>query len=233
MLSILALAVVAQAQAPGGALESRNPYLVEAVQALRALEDDVAAQKLDQARRWPDNSPRDLALIHMYEGLVHAGRADEARARAFFKDALLLDPAVRLPSDASPRVRAWWTDLGGQVQSSVLPESTPPSDGAPPGYAPSVTVLREGSRETARTGLRVAGGVTLAAGIGASIGAGVMAGQASSLVSRSSAEPQVGAAVALHQQAQATYQRANWLAAGGAVLAVVGGGLLVYSFGGP
>jgi hypothetical protein len=101
----LALALATAGQA--GAAAS-NPWIDQARGELLDLEEEAALRSLARARAQVDNSPEELALVHLYEGLAHAGLANQAAALASFEAACLLAPALALPDWAGPQVRNWW-----------------------------------------------------------------------------------------------------------------------------
>lgn len=98
----------------GAAVATENPHLQRAVKELESLDEAGALRTLEKARTWPKNSPHDLALVHLYLGLAHAGLSHGKQAVDAFQAALLLEPTLVLPPDASPRIREWWVKAGGE-----------------------------------------------------------------------------------------------------------------------
>jgi hypothetical protein len=91
-----------------------NPYLEQAKAQLAKLDERAALQSLAQAENWAKDSPLELAQVQLYEGLAHAGLNEKAAAEDAFRAAILLNPTLFLPADASPVVWAWWREAGGQ-----------------------------------------------------------------------------------------------------------------------
>jgi hypothetical protein len=114
--------VAAQATSGGD-----NPYLGEAIRQLRALDERAALETLAKAESWPRNTPQQLALVHLYVGLAHAGLNEKLPAEDAFRNALLLDPGIVLPNDVSPVVKSWWREAGG---SEHVPPAPPPTAGS-------------------------------------------------------------------------------------------------------
>ncbi len=239
LLAVLTLQL-ALAQAP--TTPPRNPQLAKAIELLKAFREKEALTVLEQARTWRDNTPADLAQVHLYFGLTFAELAQREKSVASFKKALLLDPAVMLPPDASPTVREWWASAGGPAPSEpgsgkpvVGPQDVPPSTVSPdapplspPGVAPPLTPEATSSAAALRSGEdpshwpRWAGVGFVGAGGAAAIAGGVLGAQANGSKHASDVAPTVGETLRLQKQAvgQATSATGLLIAAGGA--AVVG-----------
>ncbi len=218
---------VSLAAAPTG-----NPLLDKALGQLDALDEVAALATLTQAKAWPSNTPHQLALVHLYTGLAHAGLAHEAEALEGFKSALVLEPELSLPASVSPRVRAWWLRAGGKAPeppAAKKPADAPRLDAPPslePAAAPRPAVLEQREPEPG-VGVRRPLGVALAvAGVGALVAAVVLSVQAVELGNRANAEGRtIGDAQALHAAAEQRAQLSTGLYIGGGV-ALAGGGLL-------
>ena len=115
---MIALALVA-----GLALGAENPYLSVGIRQLRELDETQALKTLDKARGWSGNTPQQLAQVHLYIGMTYAALVKETEQVQSFKKALVLDPDVKMPVWASPRVREVWVKLGGALDSAPQPES--------------------------------------------------------------------------------------------------------------
>lgn len=221
MLGLMVL-VVATQTAPPPPGPGPNPHLARAIQQVQDLEEQAALESLELARSWPEVSTSELARIHLYEGLAHAGLANGQEAISSFHAARLLDPSLTLPTDSSPRVREWWAQAapssgvaqapGGQPGSSrIAPPEVPPAATAPP---PSR--VSSSSRVPRWVPYAVAAAAVL------SVGTAAWNGSQASLHARE-ANDSVGirAASMLRAQAEGEAFRANLLY-GGAVL--LGGG---------
>jgi len=220
VLLLLALALPAAAQ--------NNPSLAQALAQLRGLDEAAALQSLEQARRWPRNTAHDLALIHLYEGLAHAGMAHEELAEQSFRTALLLEPELTLPAGSSPRVTVWFEQAGGR-RPVPLPPALP---AVPP---PPVARLAEPEpREAPSPAVRKAPRVRW--GAWSLVGGGALAAGAGALVGRSArqqssearADAELSSSLAHQTSAENRALGANLLYAGGAALALAGGVLLLW-----
>ncbi|MBL8949543.1 MAG: hypothetical protein JNK82_02115 [Myxococcaceae bacterium] len=220
----------ALAAAPTG-----NPLLDEAVRQYDALDEVAALSTLARAKAWPQNTPHQLALVHLYTGLAHAGLAHEAEALASFESALVLEPELELPPGLSPRVRAWWARAGGALReppSALRPADAPRVDAPPPLEAPqrvepaAVPDLMGREAEAPVAVRRPLGIALAAAGAGALVAAVVLSVQAVELGNRANAEGRgIGEAQALYADARLRSQISTGLYVGAAA-ALAGGGLL-------
>ena len=203
------------AAAPG------NPHLPRALEQIRALEESDALRTLQRARAWPDNTAADLARVHLYTGLAHAGLSSEARSIASFRDALLIDPRLTLPEGVSPRVQEWWKAAGGGASTPVL---EPPPAPAPPVVEVPPQALQAPPAPPRSFAARHRRSVLLA-------GAGVLAGTAALLVGRQATrlgeaareEGAIGHAVSLQRDGEQRARMSNGLALGSALLAAGAG----------
>lgn len=166
------------------------------------LEEAAALETLAKAKQWPHNKPVDLAIIHLYEGLAHAGLSQDAEAFESFKKARSLDPELTLPSGTSPRLAEWW------ARAKPVIVLTPPVESAPKPFMKT-------SRWVA-SGLMVAGLAVAAVGVVNGIQASDLNGQAQR------AEGVVDSR-ALELKGQQSATRANVLYAVGGGLGVAGG----------
>lgn len=138
MLALLITVSVVHA-APATPFRTGNPHLQLAWQQVKSLEEKSALKTLQQARRWPKNSPSDLAWVNLVSGLAHAGLAEESAAIEDFRTAHVLDPSIALPAEVSPRVRDWW--------ARAVPEPKPAPTVGPENDAPKTTVLTPAHEE--------------------------------------------------------------------------------------
>jgi hypothetical protein len=116
-----------------------NPYLERGIKQVQDLDERTALRTLEQARSWTGTTPAELARVHLWIGLAFAGLRQPAKAKENFKAALVLEPKLELPEDASPLVQAWWREAGGTEGSAREPAAmAPPAPGppAPPVIAP-------------------------------------------------------------------------------------------------
>lgn len=199
---------------------------------LQQMNERGALKTLEAAKVKARNSPDDLALVHLYTGLAHAGMADKTNAMKSFEAALVLQPNLELPTWVSPVVGQWWERAGGKMPKSVdAPTLTPPLSAPPmPGVetAPGVTTAPENkvesSPQTQRgwSGLRWAG-IGLAAVAAASLGVAIAQGQrAENLAQKAQMTTTVNDALAIRRGAETSALTANSLYIGAGVLATTG-----------
>ena len=212
---IVALSTSATARA------EQNPFLPEAIQRIRDFDERTALQLLDQARRWPHNTPADLAQVHLYTGLAHAGLAHEREAVDAFRAALVLDASLRLPDDVSPRVKEWWLRAGGVVDVPAPVELLPPEK---TGIALPVEEPRAApSRRLTWTGALLAGAGAIV------VGGGIyFSGQAVQLDGQARQDPTTAFASPVYRQAVRDAQTGNILYGVGGPLLIAGSALLIY-----
>jgi hypothetical protein len=205
------LALVLAAATP----QKGNPFLPKAIEQLRDLDESAALKTLEQARAWPQNTRAELAQVHLYTGLAQAGlvRADEAIAS--FRTALVLDPELRLPEGASPRVREWWVSAGGRVDDAAAQPPEPGPSMAAASSRSSETPPPVSSRKLRWLGVTLAGASLLGVGIGA-----VFGGRAASLAGQANREPRIVLAEPTYASAVGNALGANVLFVVGAVLSV-------------
>ncbi len=216
MLGLIVLVVAAQTAPPPPAA-GPNPHLARAIEQVEDLEEQAALESLEQARRWPGISTLELARIHLYEGLAHAGLANGPEAISAFHAARLLDPSLALPKESSPRVREWWTQATPGGQPGPGPKAPPEVQGLPPAATAPPPVLASSSPAIPRW---IPYAVAALAVV--SVGTAVWSGSQASLHAReANGLVGIGSASALRTQAEGEALRANLLY-GGAVL--LGGG---------
>ncbi|MCA9669654.1 MAG: hypothetical protein KC503_28860 [Myxococcales bacterium] len=91
---------------PALAVESDNPMLQRGVRLIQRMEETAGLRVLMRALRWPQNTDRDRALIHLYRGIAYGNMLHEQGARRSFRQALRFDASVRVPGSVSPKIRA-------------------------------------------------------------------------------------------------------------------------------
>jgi hypothetical protein len=221
----------------GASAEPRNPYLPRAVELLHDFKEAEALKVLTKASRWPQNSPGELAQVHLLTGLAHAALAHEASAIESFKLARMLAPELTLPPGQSPRIASWWALSGGRdVPTVAAPPDAPPQPvelspaRAEPALLDAVAVAPEAPAPTpaptVMPEVRRTHSDWWVAGAGVAVGAGLAAAALTEGLSAqrhhqaSVQADELGQAQSEYQIATASAQRANWLyAAGGALVA--------------
>jgi len=94
---LLALLLLSCAFVPAAAQESSNPLVRRAIDAYLAGDLDHAGATLDSV---PTGTPRnDVAVVHLYRGLIAFARDSVATARAAFERAIEGVPSLRLDAD--------------------------------------------------------------------------------------------------------------------------------------
>ena len=222
LASVLALGLVL-ASSP----RATDALLERAIVQVRALEERAALKALEQVRHRRGITPEVLARAHLWTGLAYAGLNDGARAKASFRLALVLEPALLLPEGFSPRVQSWWADAGGRVPLLPTPPAAPPvvlRPLAPTAARPSLVPIPPPELRLwvapPRHWHRWAGVGVGVAGLGCGVAGGLLSMPVSTFNERSRTEDDVGRSVRLHELARHSAQTAN-------VLFGVGGGLLV------
>lgn len=220
------IAAVLLTAAVMGASPEENPHLNRAIEQVQRLEEKAALQTLEEARRWPGNTPEVLARVYLYTGLAHAGLADEQNAVKSFVTALKLQRDLQLPPHMSPTVVEWWRLAQERVPRPAEPPS-PPVAAAPAAAVatPPVPASRPG---VTGADLRRWGGYGLAAVGMAAMAAGAYSGlRAQSLANQAQSEPFAAPAQRLQQDANASARTANLLLVGGGIVAGAGAALWV------
>jgi hypothetical protein len=169
----------------------RNPYLRAGLQLFADLEYEAAVEQFRKARDASGNSLEEDVAIDLYEGTAQAELRHDAAAEYAFKLALSLKPDAQLPARVSPKVRAIFERVKGElskVKSPSVPPSAPPSTDVPLVAAPSVppppplatvTVQPPATEEPpptveSRSSPWLAPGVTLGVGAVLAIGGGTL-----------------------------------------------------------
>jgi hypothetical protein len=216
-------------------LASANPHLAPALALIEEFREEEALRVLEQARKWRGNTPADLARVHFYSGLAHAGLAHSEQAISSFRAALFLDSTLELPPGSGPRVTEWWAlaQPPGARRASNEPALTPAVTPAPAQALPSPPTAATSSTVTRAPApprwlaLSLLGAGAACAAAGAIVGARAVA-----LEARTEAEDlPVGAYMKLHDQAGRGAQTANLLFGVGAAAGVGGGVLFVMTLG--
>jgi hypothetical protein len=88
----------------------------EGIRLYEDFEYERAVFRFEEALRDDTRAPADRATIHVRLGMTRAELRDDVRARQSFEDALLLDPYVTLPADASPKIRTLLDEARVQVR---------------------------------------------------------------------------------------------------------------------
>jgi hypothetical protein len=181
------------------ATPERNPHLPRAVEQLHSFDVEGALVSLEQAKRWPYNTERDLAEVNLYLGWAYAEVGNTSEALERFRLARLLTPGITLPPDASPKLLQLWVESGGAP-------ADPPAD--PPPWIPPAAGLS--SEPPPTQGPRWTLPTVVAAGAVVALAAALVAGSRSMIdLAHSNAEPRVGFAQALHGRAQLQATAAN------------------------
>lgn len=154
----MAAALLSGTAAGAGPQTEFDRFLGAAMELHRSLEYERALDQLSRARA-KAKSVEESKKVALYEGVVRADMGDWEQARAAFRTALLLDPAIALPPKVSPKVEREFEQVRFEVRRKLAL--------APPAEAP------EGQT---RTGLR------LWAWLPAAVGALGLAGGGYSLV---------------------------------------------------
>lgn len=215
MLALVAVLLSAQ---PTSTHTVANEHLARAIDQVQALDEQAALLSLAEARKSPTLSAGELALVHLYEGLAHAGLANGPDAIAAFHAARLLEPSLTLPAEASPRVREWWAQAapGTAPEARATLEPLPTVPEAPPPQLVEPTPVAAVSPVPGWAPYAAAGAAVVAAAGG--IWSGI---QASSHAQAANDAAGIAAASDLRRRAEREALTANLLY-GGAVL--LGGG---------
>lgn len=214
---------------------TNNPHLARALAQIEALQERDALRTLEKARAWRENTPGDFALYHLYRGLAAAGLAQRKTAVESFRTALIIDPGLELPKAASPRVREWFEEAGGDpLEKAAEPTQRPDLESMPGAAAErpkwSETLPRP---EVADNQARVRWPRWVALGFGLAATAAAAGGVASGISAaaagdQAQASTQVEAATVLNRQAHASARTANLLYGTAGALLLAGGVFLVF-----
>lgn len=194
-----------------------NPHLVTARAQVDRLEEEAALATLEKARRWPYNTPEELAQVNFLCALAHAGLANEAKAVEYFRLARKLDPSLQLSKSASPNVAAWWARAAPPpTDTPARSQLTPPVQLQPEAWTHSAPAQSRG-----RWNRWLGGGLAVAgAGAGAT---GLWFGSRSrQQEARSRSEERIDVAQAAYAQAGRDARVANTLFVGAGVALAAG-----------
>lgn len=204
-----------------------DPEFQQALQYAEAFEYDKAAPMLRAISARPGLAPTDRAHALVWLGLVYAELRDEARAALAFEDAIVADPLIVLPRDASPKTKALLEDARARVRLRAQASPTPPP---PPTPAPTPTPVEPAPSLPAtptRTGsaLGPIGIGTMAVGGAIAVTGGVVWGIGLVLLGQAEAEPYQSEAAKLGEQSAAA-QVGGQVTAGLGLAALVTGGVV-------
>ena len=104
------------ASAAGG--DEFKRYLAAATRLYESLEYERALQQLQRARELARGTEQDVQ-VSLYEGLILADMGQTEQSQAAFKTALLLDPEVKLPVKASPKVASDFEEMRARVRQEL------------------------------------------------------------------------------------------------------------------
>jgi len=105
----------------------------EGVRLFEEFEYERAVFRFEEALRDTTRSDADRATVLVRLGMTRAELRDDARAIESFEQALMLDPYVTLPSDASPKIR----ELLDEGRKRVRDGRARPPDDAPAVASPT------------------------------------------------------------------------------------------------
>ena len=122
-----------------GAIES-DPELKQGQELMEAFEYEKAAVVFDAVAKRPNLTEPDKAVALVWLGLAAAELRDTARASLAFEEAVIADPLISLPRDASPKIKTLLDDARARVRlkASTTPKpvetkpEVPPTDPPPP-----------------------------------------------------------------------------------------------------
>jgi tetratricopeptide (TPR) repeat protein len=101
---VLLLVVSALCLIPETRAEARNPHLERGISLLDNAHDEDALREFEQALTWKKSPPKERATIHLYLGITQFNLLEESQSARHFREAFKLDPRVKLPADASPKL---------------------------------------------------------------------------------------------------------------------------------
>lgn len=93
-------------------------------QLMEAFDYERAAEVFATLAKRPGIADPDRAVALVWLGLAAAELRDQARASLAFEDAILADPLIVLPRDASPKIKALLEDARARVR--LRPKATTP-----------------------------------------------------------------------------------------------------------
>jgi hypothetical protein len=206
----------------------KNPHLEKGIAQLKGLVEEAALVSLKEALAWPGNTSKELATVHLYIGLAHAGRSETEKAIESFKTALELSSSLTLPEPASPQVRELWLKAGGRTAPSAS-DLKPTSGPTEPIVIVKPVEVQVETKPSFPRWPRVVGAVAMATGA-ATVGVGVFFGvQAQSSANRAIADTSASALTADWASARSNQSLANWLLVPGIAVLVLGATLLFIS----
>lgn len=97
-----------------------NRYIAAAVRLYEGLEYERALDQLTRAKEFSCGVADD-AVLRMYEGIVRSDLGDGEKARAAFKEALLLEPDAEIPLKVSPKMRKLIESLRAEAKKELAP----------------------------------------------------------------------------------------------------------------
>jgi len=228
-LTFQILVAIALCGAP--AVSEEDPLLSQALSQLRSFQERQALETLKAAQAAHVGEPAVLARIKLVTGLAHAQLSEEAAAADNFRQALVLDPAIRLPPNVSPLIAGWFEGVREDLHLPAPPALAGPDPktvlAVAPQPAPPPAAL--GSPPRAKAGRWVVVGFGVAAGLAA--GAGALCGaQAKALSQQARADRWIDEATVHQAQATSTARAANGLYIASAALGVGFGVALAMEF---
>lgn len=120
-----------------------DPELKKGQALIEAFEYEKAADVFDALSQRPGLANEDKAVALVWLGLALAELREQARASVAFEDAVVADPLIVLPRDASPKIKALLDDARARVRVRPRakvevspPPPTPDPKGSPPPIEP-------------------------------------------------------------------------------------------------
>lgn len=196
-------------------LLAASPELERGRQLVHELHEEEALAVLSRAKVKAAQTPDELAEVHLYLGLAHAGLAHKAEAMTAFQTARVLAPDIALPEWVSPRVIEWWVESGGTKPGA--PQTPPPAEKIVVVQSPPKVIVERAHP------LRWVGGAMLVGAAGLAVSAALVGTHATELSRNAAREGNLDAAIAFDRDAHQTARTANFLYAGAGVLAIGGG----------
>lgn len=204
-----------------GAIES-DPELKHGQELMEAFEYEKAAVVFDTVAKRPNLTEPDKAVALVWLGLAAAEVRDTARASLAFEEAVIADPLISLPRDASPKIKTLLDDARARVRLKAstttkpvetkpdVPPTEPPPTSPPPAEGSALLPIAIGTL--------VVGGVVAVAG-------GAIWGYGLSLNQQAVEEPFQSKAAELRDQSIAA-QLGGEVTLGIGALALIAGGAL-------
>ncbi len=166
----LSLCALALAVALAEGTSAKDPALARGIALVREGEFEAAVLTLDRVVRRLAASPRrdhDLTLAYLYLGIAYLELDQSLSARARFREALALEPGMRLdPRSFSPQViRAF--EATRQDAAPAVAAAPPPAAGPEPSPLPAPTPSPEPQKRRSAVPWIIAGGGAAVAGVAA------------------------------------------------------------------